>query len=59
MGLQDGRCRTTDRIVSNWSESTHYRGRPLADLYLALLQRAGVSIARVADSTGPLPNLTM
>lgn len=35
-----------------------YRGRPLADLYLALLQRAGVSIERVADSTGALPNLT-
>lgn len=34
-----------------------YRGRPLADLYLSLLHATGLSVDRVADSTGPLPNL--
>ncbi|MBW3600310.1 MAG: DUF1552 domain-containing protein [Planctomycetes bacterium] len=33
-------------------------GRPLADLYLAMLQRVGVNRDRIADSTGPLPRLT-
>ncbi len=36
----------------------HYRGRPLADLHLSLLHRLGVKRERVADSTGPLPQLT-
>jgi hypothetical protein len=36
----------------------HYRGRPLADLHLALLERVGVKRDRVADSTAPLPQLT-
>jgi hypothetical protein len=35
-----------------------YRGRPLADLYLSLLTRLGVERNRIADSTGPLPQLT-
>ncbi|HUG89907.1 MAG TPA: DUF1552 domain-containing protein [Planctomycetaceae bacterium] len=35
-----------------------HRGRPLADLYLALLERMGVTLDRVADSTGPLPQLS-
>lgn len=37
----------------------HYRGRPLADLFLTLLERAEVEVDRVADSTGPLPQLTV
>jgi hypothetical protein len=37
----------------------HYGGRPLADLHLALLERVGVKLDRVADSTGPLPRLTV
>jgi hypothetical protein len=36
----------------------HYRGRPLADLFLALLDRVDAKLDRFADSTGPLPNLT-
>jgi hypothetical protein len=36
----------------------HYRGRPLADLFLALLGRLGVAHKRLADSTGPLPQLS-
>jgi hypothetical protein len=36
----------------------HFRGRPLADLYLAILSRLGIERNRVADSTGPLPQLT-
>jgi hypothetical protein len=36
----------------------NYRGRPLADLFLTLLNRLGVERNRVADSTGPLPRLT-
>lgn len=36
----------------------NYRGRPLADLYLSLLERLGIKKARIADSTGPLPQLT-
>lgn len=35
-----------------------YRGRPLADLYLALINRLGIRADRIADSTGPLPQLT-
>ena len=35
-----------------------YGGRPLADLYLSLLERINVEVSRVADSTGPLPRLT-
>jgi hypothetical protein len=34
-------------------------GRPLADLYLAMLHRVGAKVDRVADSTGPLPSLTV
>jgi hypothetical protein len=30
---------------------------PLANLYLSLLERVGVKLDRVADSTGPLPRL--
>ena len=34
----------------------HYSGRrPLADLWLTLAHRAGVSLKRLADSTGVLP----
>jgi hypothetical protein len=34
-----------------------YGGTPLADLYLSLLERVGVKLDRVADSTGLLPRL--
>jgi hypothetical protein len=34
------------------------RGTPLANLFLSLLDRVGVKLERVADSTGRLPNLT-
>jgi len=37
----------------------NYRGRPLADLHLSLLHRLGIERARVADSTGLLPQLTV
>jgi hypothetical protein len=33
-------------------------GRPLADLFLALLERIGTRLPRIADSTGPLDSLT-
>lgn len=36
-----------------------YRGTPLANLYLSLLDRVGVSLDRVADSTERLPQLTV
>jgi len=36
-----------------------YNGEPLADLYLSLLDRLGVSRERVADSTGRLSGLTV
>lgn len=32
-------------------------GRPLADLFLAMLHRAGVKMDRIADSSGPLRSL--
>lgn len=35
-----------------------YGGRPLADLYLSLLDRLDVEVDRIADSTGPLPRLS-
>ena len=35
----------------------HYRGVPLANLFLSLLDRVGASLDRVADSTGRLPHL--
>jgi hypothetical protein len=35
-----------------------YGGVPLANLFLSLLDRVGVKIDRVADSTGRLPHLT-
>jgi hypothetical protein len=35
----------------------NHHGRPLADLFLAMLGRAGVQRDRIADSTGPLPKL--
>ena len=34
-----------------------YHGRPLADLFLSLLERVGAKVERLADSTGPLPQL--
>lgn len=37
----------------------HYSGRPLADLFLTLLQQAGIRRDRFADSTGPLPQLSV
>ena len=36
----------------------HYGGVPLANLFLSLLDRVGVELDRVADSTGRLPHLT-
>jgi hypothetical protein len=36
----------------------NYRGAPLANLFLSLLDRVGVNLDRVADSTGRLPQLT-
>ena len=35
----------------------NYGSTPLANLYLSLLDRVGVKLDRVADSTGPLPRL--
>jgi hypothetical protein len=32
-----------------------FQGKPLANLYVAMLQAAGIEIDRFADSTGPLP----
>jgi hypothetical protein len=37
----------------------NYGGVPLANLYLSLLDRVGVQLDRVADSTGRLPYLTV
>jgi hypothetical protein len=37
----------------------NYGSLPLANLYLSLLDRVGVKLDRVADSTGPLPHLTV
>jgi hypothetical protein len=34
-------------------------GVPLANLFLSLLDRVGVELVRVADSTGRLPQLTV
>jgi hypothetical protein len=36
----------------------HHGGVPLANLFLSLLDRVGVELPRVADSTGRLPHLT-
>jgi hypothetical protein len=32
-----------------------FQGKPLANLYVAMLQAAGIDVDRFADSTGPLP----
>jgi hypothetical protein len=37
----------------------NYGGVPLANLFLSLLDRVGVQLDRVADSTGRLPQLTV
>jgi hypothetical protein len=44
--------------ISGGRHVRYPRGTPLANLFLALLDRVGVKLDRLADSTGLLPNLT-
>lgn len=46
-GHAGGRFKLGEHVV--------YDGKPLSNLYVAMLQAAGIEIDRFADSTGPLP----